>query len=68
MDEMGTTSPPIKSKTFAAIARKRTAIMPTNFNSVDTKTPEGFSLKKFIEDNQKKMQEKQMKIEGKKFN
>ena len=64
---MGTTSPPVKSKTFAAVARRRATIMPTAFNSVDSKTPEGFSLKKFIEDNQKKMQEKQMKIEGKKF-
>ena len=62
---MGSTSPPIKSKTFAAAARRRATILPTSFLSIDTKNPEGFNLQKFIEEQQKKMQEKTLRMEGK---
>lgn len=57
---------PLKSKTLMNAVRRKATILPMYVPSSETRTPEGFSLQKFIEENQKKMEEKQLKIEGKK--
>lgn len=44
--------------------KRRQVILPIQTDSADTKTPEGFNLKKFIEDTEKKMNENTKKVEG----
>ena len=62
-EDIEDTVPPVKSRTFANPMRRKATILPMHA-SAETRTPEGFSLQRFIEENQKKMEEKQMMLEG----
>ena len=64
--EAGECKPPTKQQTLINQMKRKATILPMQFGA-DAKTPEGFSLQKFIEENQKKMEEKQMMLEGRQY-